>query len=112
MTVGFGHGIAVTPLHLASGYATLLNGGVWRPATLLKHGKNNPVPAGRRVFSEDTSYKMRALLRLVVTHGTGRKADAPGYRSAARPALPKNTTIARFWSRHSRELSRWKTRAM
>ena len=80
MTVGFGHGIAVTPLHLASGYATLLNGGVWRPATLLKHGKNNPVPAGRRVFSEDTSYKMRALLRLVVTHGTGRKADAPGYR--------------------------------
>jgi cell division protein FtsI (penicillin-binding protein 3) len=80
MTVGFGHGIAVTPLHLASGYATLLNGGLWRPATLLKHDKNNPVPAGRRVFSEDTSYKMRALLRLVVTHGTGRKADAPGYR--------------------------------
>jgi hypothetical protein len=32
------------------------------------------------VFSEDTSYKMRALLRLVVTKGTGRKADAPGYR--------------------------------
>jgi cell division protein FtsI (penicillin-binding protein 3) len=80
MTVGFGHGIAVTPLHLASGYATLLNGGLWRPATLLKHGPGNPVPAGRRVFSEDTSYKMRALLRLVVTHGTGRKADAPGYR--------------------------------
>jgi cell division protein FtsI (penicillin-binding protein 3) len=80
MTVGFGHGIAVTPLHLASGYATLLNGGLWRPATLLKHGPGNPVPAGRRVFSEDTSHKMRALLRLVVTHGTGRKADAPGYR--------------------------------
>jgi cell division protein FtsI (penicillin-binding protein 3) len=80
MTVGFGHGIAVTPLHLASGYATLLNGGLWRPATLLKHGPGNPVPKGRRVFTEDTSYKMRALLRLVVTHGTGRKADAPGYR--------------------------------
>ncbi len=80
MTVGFGHGIAVTPLHLASGYATLLNGGIWRPSTLLKRGPGNPVPQGRRVFSEDTSYKMRALLRLVVTNGTGRKADAPGYR--------------------------------
>jgi cell division protein FtsI (penicillin-binding protein 3) len=80
MTVGFGHGIAVTPLHLASGYATLLNGGIWRPATLLKTGRNHPVPQGRRVFSESTSYKMRALLRLVVTHGTGKKADAPGYR--------------------------------
>jgi len=80
MTVGYGHGIAVTPLHLASGYATLFNGGVYRPATLLKVDKNHPVPKGRRVFSEETSYKMRALLRLVVTQGTGKKADAPGYR--------------------------------
>jgi cell division protein FtsI (penicillin-binding protein 3) len=80
MTVGFGHGVAVTPLHLATGYATLFNGGVYRPATLLKVGPGHPVARGRRVFSEDTSYKMRGLLRLVVTSGTGRKADAPGYR--------------------------------
>ncbi|MDQ3078307.1 MAG: penicillin-binding protein 2 [Pseudomonadota bacterium] len=80
MTVGYGHGIAVTPLHLASGYAALFNGGIHRPATLLKVGANHPVAKGRRVFTEDTSYKMRALLRLVVTEGTGRKADAPGYR--------------------------------
>jgi cell division protein FtsI (penicillin-binding protein 3) len=80
MTVGYGHGIAVTPLHLASGYATLFNGGIYRPPTLLKVGPGHPVPKGRRVFTADTSYKMRALLRLVVTKGTGRKADAPGYR--------------------------------
>ena len=79
MTVGFGHGIAVTPLHLASGYATLFNGGIYRPATLLKVDPTRVAP-GRRVFTEDTSYKMRALLRLVVTKGTGKKADAPGYR--------------------------------
>jgi cell division protein FtsI (penicillin-binding protein 3) len=80
MTVGFGHGIAVTPLHLATGYATLFNGGVYHPATLLKIDRNHPLPPGVRVFSEDTSYKMRSLLRLVVTQGTGKKADAPGYR--------------------------------
>jgi cell division protein FtsI (penicillin-binding protein 3) len=80
VTVGFGHGIAVTPLHLASGYAALMNGGIWRPATLLKTGPGHPVPQGRRVFTEDTSYKMRSLLRVVVTDGTGRKADAPGFR--------------------------------
>ena len=39
-----------------------------------------PAGKGHRVFSEDTSYKMRSLLRLVVTEGTGKKADAPGYR--------------------------------
>jgi cell division protein FtsI (penicillin-binding protein 3) len=80
MTVGFGHGIAVTPLHLASGYATLLNGGVYRAPTLLKVDRNHPAARAQRVFSEDTSYRMRSLLRLVVTHGTGKKADAPGYR--------------------------------
>ena len=80
MTVGYGHGIAVTPLHLAIGYATLFNGGIYRPATLLKVDKNHAPGKGHRVFSEETSYKMRALLRLVVTQGTGRKADAPGYR--------------------------------
>jgi len=80
MTVGYGHGIAVTPLHLATGYATLLNGGIYRPPTILKVDRSHPAAKGHRVFSEDTSYRMRALLRLVVTHGTGRKADAPGYR--------------------------------
>ena len=80
MTVGYGHGIAVTPLHLASGYATLFNGGIYRPATLLKVDRSHAAGRGHRVFSEETSYKMRALLRLVVTEGTGRKADAPGYR--------------------------------
>ena len=80
MTVGFGHAVAVTPLHLASGYATLFNGGVYRPATILKVDRNHPVGKAHRVFTEETSYKMRALLRLVVTQGTGKKADAPGYR--------------------------------
>ena len=80
MTIGFGEGIAVAPLQLAMGYATLFDNGVYRPPTILKRGPGNPLPAGRRVFSEETSYKMRALLRLVVMRGTGKQADAPGYR--------------------------------
>ena len=80
MTIGYGQGIAVAPLQLAMGYATLFDNGVYHPPTILKRGPHNPLPAGRRVFSEETSYKMRALLRLVVVKGTGKKADAPGYR--------------------------------
>jgi cell division protein FtsI (penicillin-binding protein 3) len=96
MTVGFGHGIAVSPLHLATGYATLFNGGRWRPATLLKHDARHPVPAGERVFSEDTSYKMRALLRLVVTHGTGKKADAPGFRVGGKTGTAEKIVGGRY----------------
>jgi cell division protein FtsI (penicillin-binding protein 3) len=79
MTVAYGHGIAVTPLHLASAYAALVNGGVFRPATLLKRAPGK-LPAGHRVISEATSARMRQLMRLVVMKGTGRKADAPGFR--------------------------------
>jgi cell division protein FtsI (penicillin-binding protein 3) len=79
MTVSYGHGIAVTPLHLASAYAALVNGGLWRPATLRKL-KADDVPQGRRVFSAATSARMRQLLRMIVSAGTGRSADAKGYR--------------------------------
>jgi cell division protein FtsI (penicillin-binding protein 3) len=79
LTTGFGHGIAVTPLHLACAYAALVNGGVWRPATLLKV-EPGKAPAGKRVISEATSDRMRQLLRMIVTLGTGKYADAPGFR--------------------------------
>ena len=79
MTAAYGHGIAVTPLHLANAYATLVNGGIWRPTTLRKVEPGR-APAGRRVLSEATSARMRQLLRLIVLDGTGRKAEAPGYR--------------------------------
>lgn len=79
MTTGYGHGIAVTPLHLASAYAALVNGGIYRPATITKLGDAAP-PKGRRVFKAATSARMRQLLRLIVSDGTGKKAEAPGFR--------------------------------
>lgn len=79
MTSGYGHGIAVTPLHLASAYAPLVNGGIWRPATLLRVAPGH-ASEGRRVLSRATSDRMRQLLRLIVLQGTGKKGEAPGYR--------------------------------
>ena len=79
MTVSFGHGIAVTPLHLASAYATMVNGGVWRPATLHKL-KPGEAPDGRRVFKASTSARMNQILRATTIYGTGKNADAPGFR--------------------------------
>jgi len=38
------------------------------------------VPRGRRVFKESPSARMRQLLRMISLYGTGRSADAPGYR--------------------------------
>ncbi|WP_296717920.1 penicillin-binding protein 2 [Erythrobacter sp.] len=79
MTVSYGHGLAVTPLHLASAYAAMVNGGIWRPSTLMKLDPAD-IPRGRRVFKESTSSRMRQMLRMISLYGTGRSADAPGYR--------------------------------
>jgi cell division protein FtsI (penicillin-binding protein 3) len=104
MTVGFGHGVAVTPLHLASAYAAMVNGGIWRPATLLKVEPGR-APAGRRVFKASTSARMNQLLRMIALYGTGRKANAPGFRvggktgSAEKPGAggyKKHSVVATF----------------
>ena len=79
MTVSYGHGIGITPLHLASAYAAMVNGGVWHPATLHKFAAGE-LPESRRVWKASTSARMRQLLRLIVNIGTGRKADAAGFR--------------------------------
>jgi cell division protein FtsI (penicillin-binding protein 3) len=78
MTIAFGQGIAVSGVHVVSAIAAIVNGGVIRPATLIKRSPDE-VSDGQRVISTDTSAKMRELLRLVVQVGTGKSADAPGY---------------------------------
>jgi cell division protein FtsI (penicillin-binding protein 3) len=96
MTIGFGQGIAVAPLQLAMGYATLFDGGIYHPPTILKVSADHPLAPGRRVFSADTSYRMRALLRLVVMKGTGRKADAPGYRVGGKTGTAQKIINGRY----------------
>ena len=46
MTIGFGQGIAVAPLQLAMGYATLFDGGIYHPPTILKVGPDHPLAPG------------------------------------------------------------------
>lgn len=91
MNVGFGHGVSVTPLHLASAYAAMVNGGIWRPATLHKLAPQD-VPRGRRVFKASTSAQMRRLLRMTALYGTGRFADAQGYRVGGKTGSAEKPT--------------------
>jgi cell division protein FtsI (penicillin-binding protein 3) len=79
MTIGFGHGIAVSPLHLVSGVAAAVNGGVLRQPTIVAGEHRDGDREPRRVFKKQTSEQIRRLMRLTVENGTGRNADAVGY---------------------------------
>lgn len=80
-TVSFGHGLAASPLHLATAYATLGNGGR-RVTPTLVHERNRP--AGEQVLSEQASRRALGLLREVVTRGSGRSANVEGYEVAGK----------------------------
>ena len=79
MTVGYGHGIAVSLLQVASATAAVVNGGIFYTPTLLSRERLGGA-IGRRVISARTSEQLRLMMRLNVAEGTGRQADVPGYR--------------------------------
>lgn len=76
-TVAYGYGISVSPLHIISAYAAMINGGIYHNPSLLR--REHPDKQGVRVISDNTSKQMRKLMRAVVTEGSGRRANVPGY---------------------------------
>ncbi|MFM9890780.1 MAG: peptidoglycan D,D-transpeptidase FtsI family protein [Rickettsiales bacterium] len=78
MTVGYGHGLSVSPMQLINGIATVSGDGELHPMTLLKDGTAGRFE-GPMVMSKKTVPDVRDLLRLVVRYGTGRSANAAGY---------------------------------
>ena len=97
MTVGFGHGLAVTPLHLIASYAALVNGGLAVTPTLLKREPGAHL-VQRRVISADTSAIMRMLLYAVVSEGTGKKAAVPGYLVGGKTGTAEKAIGGRYKS--------------
>ncbi len=78
MTIGFGHGLAVSPLQLANSVAALVNGGVLRPATLVRAAEGAPV-RGQQVIRPQTSDLLRRMMWQAVDGGTGKQAAVEGY---------------------------------
>ena len=95
MTIGFGHGLAVTPLHLVAGFAALVNGGFKVTPTLVEHGEGAR-PERQRVISAETSEIMRKLLYLVVAEGTGKKAAARGYLVGGKTGTAEKAVGGRY----------------
>jgi cell division protein FtsI/penicillin-binding protein 2 len=107
---GYGHGIAVTPLHLASAYAAMVNGGIWRPATLIKvEPARCRGPPGVQGQHQRADAPAAAHDRRSMAPAARPMRRASG--SAARPVRPKSRAWAAIaaprWWRPSPPPSRW-----
>ena len=90
-TIAYGQGISVTPLQMASVYATIANGGVWVQPRLVEgtidgSGRFTAAPpsAARRVLRPETASILTQMLAYVVQDGTGVNAEISGYQVAGK----------------------------
>jgi cell division protein FtsI (penicillin-binding protein 3) len=90
-TIAYGQGLTVSPMQMASVYATIANHGVWvqpRLATGVIDGEGafhaaDAAPT-RRVISAGTADTVTRMLASVVQDGTGTLAQIPGYQVAGK----------------------------
>lgn len=95
LTASYGHGVSTTPLQLAAGVSTVVNGGyLIRPRLVLSDEPQNGSDV--RVLSEKTSHQMRQLLRIVVSEGTGSKAAVKGYKVGGKTGTAEKIVDGRY----------------
>ena len=83
-TVSFGHGIAITPMHLMLGVNAVTNGGIYIYPTLQKRGLG--VVRGERVLEEEFSAQLRKIMLRVNEETSGKKARIAGIEIGGKTA--------------------------
>jgi cell division protein FtsI (penicillin-binding protein 3) len=97
-TASFGHGISISPLHMAQAYAGFVNDGVMIPVTLMKRSEEDAAKLGKRIISSETSVEIRSLMRLNALEGSGTRMNtyANGYRAGGKTGTAEKVVKGRY----------------
>jgi cell division protein FtsI (penicillin-binding protein 3) len=94
-SIGFGYGLAATPVSLAAAYTVFANHGAIVSPTLVARGPDAAVERAE-VFTPAVTRQLIAYMRAVVTGGTGRAADVPGLLVAGKTGTAELLTDAGY----------------
>ena len=83
-TVSFGHGYAVTPMHLMLAVNAVTNGGIYIYPTLQKRSVG--VVKGERVLTDEISAKLRPIMLRVAEETSGKQARVAGIEIGGKTA--------------------------
>jgi cell division protein FtsI (penicillin-binding protein 3) len=96
ITIAFGHGLSVAPLQAVMGISALMNGGYLIAPTFLQRSEADAQKVATRVIKQETSDKMRYLMRLNAEKGTARQADVPGYYVGGKTGTSEKVVNGRY----------------
>jgi len=90
-TIAIGQGVSVTPVQMLTAYATIANRGL-KPAPTLIRGVGDTVEMTvnplntqpERIIESRTAESLVEIIETVVSSGTGRNAQIPGYKVAGK----------------------------
>lgn len=92
-TVAYGYGVSVTPLHIATAFSAIVNGGIYHTPTVVMSDTKRE---SHRAMSLKTSKEMRNLLRGVVVEGSGKRANVLGYEVAGKTGTANKLVNGRY----------------
>ena len=96
VTIAFGQGLSVAPLQAVMGIDALVNGGYLIPPTFLKRSEEEAMALAKRVIKQETSDKMRFLMRLNAEIGTAKSADVKGYYIGGKTGTSEKIVNGRY----------------
>lgn len=99
-TASFGHGLSITPMHMAQAVAGFVNGGVMHPATLFARTPEQADEVATQIISPLTSEYMRYLLRLNAIEGSGSRMNriSDGYLVGGKTGTAEKVIDGRYTS--------------
>lgn len=103
-SMSMGYQVGVTPLQMAAAMSAVANGGTWIEPRVVRAVTRDGVRTRvepqkkRRVISHETVLQMLPILEKVVTAGTAKLAQVPGYRVAGKTGTADKLVNGRYAS--------------